>query len=82
MPKGFQVALAHTPSFVGSHLTGYDSMLLGIVEALSAGRYRECEHTGKVNLIPGFDAHVENIRELRRYAALMGAEVTVLADNS
>jgi nitrogenase molybdenum-iron protein beta chain len=82
VPKEFPVALAHTPSFIGSHITGYDSMVLGIVEALSAGRHREGEPTTKVNLIPGFDPHVENIRELRRYAALMGAPVTVLADNS
>jgi len=82
VPKDFPVAHAHTPSFVGSHLTGYDAMLLGIVEHLSAGRHHPEARTAKVNLIPGFDAHVENIRELRRYAALMGADVTVLGDNS
>jgi nitrogenase molybdenum-iron protein beta chain len=82
IPKDFPVAAAHTPSFVGSHLTGYDAMLLSIVETLSAGNHRPEARSAKVNLIPGFDAHVENIRELRRYAGLMGAEVTVLADNS
>ncbi|HEY5999115.1 MAG TPA: nitrogenase molybdenum-iron protein subunit beta [bacterium] len=82
IPKDFPVAAAHTPSFAGSHLTGYDAMLLAIVETLAAGRHRPEARTAKVNLIPGFDAHVENIRELRRYAALMGADVTVLADNS
>lgn len=82
VPKDFPVAFAHTPSFVGSHLTGYDLMLQGIIDCLSANRFVEGSSNGKINIIPGFDAHVENIRELRRYMELMGVEATVLGDNS
>ncbi|HLB25126.1 MAG TPA: nitrogenase molybdenum-iron protein subunit beta, partial [Nitrospirota bacterium] len=82
IPEDFPVAPAHTPSFIGSHLTGYDSMLLAIVKTLSEGKSAGGKRNGKVNIIPGFDAHVENIREIKRYLGLMGAEATVLADNS
>ncbi len=82
IPKDFPVAPAHTPSFVGSHLTGYDLMLQGIITTLGEEHFDASKKTDKVNLIPGFDAHVENIRELRRYLEMMGVDVTVLADNS
>jgi nitrogenase molybdenum-iron protein beta chain len=82
IPKEFPVAFAHTPSFIGSHLTGYDNMLTGIITALGDDRYSEEKRTGKLNIIPGFDPHVENIRELKRYMGMMGVETTVLADNS
>jgi len=82
IPADLPVPFAHTPSFVGSHLTGYDSMLNGIIEALGEPKYDSSAKTKRINIIPGFDAHVENIRELKRYMKLMGVETTVLADNS
>jgi nitrogenase molybdenum-iron protein beta chain len=57
-------------------------MLNGIIEALSEGKYKNGERNGKLNIIPGFDTHVENIRELKRYMGLMGIDCTVLADNT
>jgi nitrogenase molybdenum-iron protein beta chain len=82
IPADFPVSYAHTPSFIGSHITGYDSMLNGIIETLSEGKYKNGERNGKLNVIPGFDTHVENIRELKRYMGLMGIDCTVLADNT
>ncbi len=82
IPADFPVSYAHTPSFIGSHLTGYDSMLNGIIETLSEGKYKNGERNGKLNIIPGFDTHVENIRELKRYMGLIGIDCTVLADNT
>jgi nitrogenase molybdenum-iron protein beta chain len=82
IPKDFPVSYAHTPSFIGSHRTGYDNMLSGIIECMSEGRYKDGERNGKLNIIPGFDPHIENIREMKRYMALMGVDATVLADNS
>jgi nitrogenase molybdenum-iron protein beta chain len=32
VPADFDVPYAHTPAFVGSHTTGYDNMLKGILE--------------------------------------------------
>lgn len=82
IPEDFPVSFAHTPSFIGSHLTGYDSMLSGIIETMSAGKFNNGWRNGKLNIIPGFDAHVENIREIKRCMGLMGVDCTVLADNS
>ena len=31
IPESFDVPFAHTPSFVGSHVTGYDNMMKGIL---------------------------------------------------
>ena len=82
VPEEFPVAYAHTPSFIGSHLTGYDNMLSGIIDCLSEDRFKNGERNGRLNIIPGFDPHVENLRELKRYMGLMGVDCTVLADNS
>ena len=57
-------------------------LLNGIIEGMSEGRYKNGERNGKLNIIPGFDPHIENIREIKRYMALMGVDATVLADNS
>jgi nitrogenase molybdenum-iron protein beta chain len=54
IPEDLPVPFAHTPSFVGSHLTGYDNILKGILQALSEARPKGSPN-GKVNIIPGFD---------------------------
>lgn len=81
IPQDFPVPFAHTPSFVGSHITGYDNMMKGILLNLTAGHKKETSN-GKINFIPGFDTYVGNNRELKRICNLMGIDYTVLADNS
>jgi nitrogenase molybdenum-iron protein beta chain len=80
IPADLPVPFAHTPSFVGSHITGYDNMLKGILVALTADK--KGEQTKKVNLIPGFDTYTGNYHELKRLMGLMGVEFTLLADVS
>ena len=80
IPEDFPVPFAHTPSFVGSHITGYDNMLKSILSNLSEGK--KGKSNGKINLIPGFDTYVGNLREIKRIAELMGIDYTLLADNS
>ncbi|MEM7727098.1 MAG: nitrogenase molybdenum-iron protein subunit beta [Cyanobacteria bacterium P01_A01_bin.45] len=80
IPQEFPVPFAHTPSFVGSHITGYDNMLKSILSNLSEGK--KGNSNGKINLIPGFDTYVGNLREVKRMASLMGVDYTLLADNS
>lgn len=79
IPKDFPVPYAHTPSFVGSHITGYDNMLKGILETLQGPKTGS---NGTLNFIPGFDTYVTNNRELARILNLMGIPHTILADNS
>jgi nitrogenase molybdenum-iron protein beta chain len=81
IPVDFPVPFAHTPSFVGSHITGYDNMMKGILTCLTKDKKTETTN-GKWNFIPGFDAYTSNIRELKRIFNLMGVNYTVLADNS
>jgi nitrogenase molybdenum-iron protein beta chain len=79
IPKEFPVPYAHTPSFVGSHITGYDNMLKGILTELGGEKTAK---NGKWNFIPGFDTYITNNRELARILNLMDIPHTILADNS
>ena len=81
VPEDFPVPYAHTPAFVGSHITGYDNALKGIVSYFWEGKERTPNE--KINFIGGFDGYtVGNLREVKRMFDLMGVEHTILADNS
>ncbi|MDQ0326731.1 nitrogenase molybdenum-iron protein beta chain [Rhodopseudomonas julia] len=81
VPQGFPVPFAHTPAFVGSHTTGYDNMLRGILEGFWADA--EVTKNETINIVPGFDGFaVGNNRELKRILDLMGVEYTILSDVS
>jgi nitrogenase molybdenum-iron protein beta chain len=81
IPNEYDVPFAHTPSFVGSHITGYDAMLKGIISHFWEGRERQAD--GKINLMGGFDGYcVGNNRELKRMLGMMGVEYTLLSDPS
>lgn len=80
IPNDLPVPFAHTPSFVGSHIVGYDNMLKGILKDLSAGQKKE--PNGRVNIIPGFDTYTGNYHELKRLMAIMGIAFTLLSDVS
>lgn len=94
------VPAAHTPSFVGSHLTGYDAMMKSILSELAPGGHievsvQEAEPDGqppedvapfqikdRINVIPGFETYVGNLREIKRLLTLMGVDYTFLGDHS
>lgn len=81
VPGEFDVPFAHTPAFVGSHVTGYDNMIKGILEHF----WKNAERApgAQINIIPGFDGYcVGNNRELKRMLDLMGVEYTLLSDPS
>ncbi|MGP0005078.1 MAG: nitrogenase molybdenum-iron protein subunit beta [Acidimicrobiales bacterium] len=80
IPDDFPVACAHTPSFVGSHLTGYDNMLRAILGYLN--RDRAGASNGKVNVVCGFDTNVGDLREIKRILTLMGVDHLLLGDHS
>jgi nitrogenase molybdenum-iron protein beta chain len=81
IPADFPVAYAHTPSFVGSHITGYDNMVKAVLSNFWEGKERSAGT--KINIIPGFDGYaVGNNRELKRILNEMGIEYTVISDVS
>jgi nitrogenase molybdenum-iron protein beta chain len=82
VPKDYPVPFANTPSFNGSHIHGYDAMLNAILQTLTEGKKVEGRCTGKVNIIPGFDANTGNYREYKRILDAFGIPHTVLADIS
>ena len=81
IPQDYPVPFAHTPSFVGSHITGYDNMLKGILTHFWEGQERT---TGeKINIVGGFDGYcVGNNREIKRILKLMGIAYTFLSDSA
>ena len=80
VPKDFLVPFAHTPSFVGSHITGYDNMLKGILSAVTAGK--KGEPKDRLNVIMGFDTYTGDYREIKRLLNIMGVDFTLLSDIS
>jgi nitrogenase molybdenum-iron protein beta chain len=80
VPKDFPVPYAHTPSFVGSHITGYDNMMKGILSNLTEGK-KAATTNGKINFIPGFETYMGNLRELKHLTAALGVNTTILGDN-
>jgi nitrogenase molybdenum-iron protein beta chain len=81
VPADFDVPHAHTPAFVGSHVTGYDNALKGILEHFWEGKERT--PNDKINFIGGFDGYcVGNLREIKRIFSQMGIDATVISDTS
>jgi nitrogenase molybdenum-iron protein beta chain len=81
VPADFDVPHAHTPAFVGSHVTGYDNALKGILEHFWEGKARA--PNDRINFIGGFDGYcVGNLREIKRIFGQMGIEATILSDTS
>ena len=81
IPKDFPVALANTPSFKGSHITGYDTMLKGLIECLATPRQAD-KINDRLYVVPGFDTYPANLREYKRLLKVMDAPFTLLPDNS
>jgi nitrogenase molybdenum-iron protein beta chain len=79
IPEDFPVPAAHTPSFVGSHITGYDNMMKSILSTLTEGKKKETTN-GTINFIPGFETYMGNLRELKKLTAALGVNATILGD--
>ncbi|MEW5727926.1 MAG: nitrogenase molybdenum-iron protein subunit beta [Pseudomonadota bacterium] len=84
VPTDFPVPFAHTPSFVGSHTTGYDNMVKGILHYFWEREGVKARTPGEtIGIIPGFDGYaVANNRELKRYLDEMGVSYTLISDVS
>ncbi len=78
IPPGKTVIHANTPSFKGSHVTGFANMTSAMVQYFS-------ENTGKkinqVNIIPGY-VEPSDMAEIRRIASEMGVKSILFPDTS
>jgi len=82
VPEELPIPYANTPSFKGTHIHGFDAMLKSILEYLTKDRKVEEKCTGKLNLIPGFDGNIGNLREYQHYLELMDIPYVMMPDIS
>jgi nitrogenase molybdenum-iron protein beta chain len=78
IPPGKFVISASTPSYVGSHVTGFSSMVKGMVRDFAKKTGRK---NGKVNIIPGF-VEPSDMEEIKRLARGIGVEFILFPDTS
>jgi len=78
----FPTPFAHTPSFVGSHTTGWDNMFEGIQRylTLKGMEGKEVASNGKINIVPGFETYLGNYRVMHRMMKEMGVDYSLLCD--
>jgi nitrogenase molybdenum-iron protein beta chain len=78
VPAGAHVIHANTPSFVGSHITGFSNMTKAMVKYLAE---KTGETRDQINVIPGW-VDPADMRELKRLAAEMGVNIVMFPDTS
>lgn len=72
------IVTIHTPSYVGSHVTGYDNALKAFVMHLS----KECDESNeKLNIIPGM-INPGDIQEIKKMLDLFNVSYTIISDIS
>lgn len=79
IPEGKIVIHANTPSYQGSHITGYSNMVKAIVHYLAEGNGTGIN--GRVNVLPGF-VEPADMREMKRIAKLMKVPINLFPDTS
>ena len=84
IPQELPTPFAHTPSFVGSHVTGWDNMFEGIISYFTAKHMdgKQVGSNGKINLVPGFETYLGNYRVIHRMMQEMGVDYSLLSDPS
>ena len=78
IPEGKYVVYTNTPSYVGSHITGFSNMVVGFIKNLSKSANNS---NGKLCVIPGF-VNPGDMREIKRLLKLMNVDFTMLPDTS
>jgi nitrogenase molybdenum-iron protein beta chain len=78
IPPGKQVIHANTPSYVGSHVTGFANMVRGMIDYFSE---KSAAPTAAINLIPGW-VEPADMREIKRLADLLEIPTILFPDTS
>jgi nitrogenase molybdenum-iron protein beta chain len=77
IPEGKYVISASTPSYVGSHVTGFSSM----VKSMAMIGERRGRKNHKVNIIPGW-VEPADMEEIKRMVKMIGVEIILFPDTS
>ncbi|MDY6821614.1 MAG: nitrogenase molybdenum-iron protein subunit beta [Deferribacterota bacterium] len=80
IPPDLPVIYANTPSFVGSHIVGYDNMLLNILSQI--GKKDPSKKNDSINIIMGFDTYLEDFREIKNICESFDIKYNILSDPS
>ncbi len=79
IPEGKVVIHANTPSYQGSHITGFSNMTKGMVTYLAEATTETKKE--QVNIIPGF-VNPGDMREIKRLLKIMGIKTILFPDTS
>ena len=77
VPAGKYVIHANTPSYVGSHVTGFSTMTKAMVDYFA----EPGKKNGTVNIIPGY-VEPSDMEEIKRICSLMGIDIILFPDTS
>jgi nitrogenase molybdenum-iron protein beta chain len=79
VPEGKTVIYANTPSYVGSHVTGFSNMCKAMVTHLA--EKKEGKKAKGVNILPGY-VEPSDMMEIKRMATLLKVPFTMFPDTS
>ncbi|PMH44857.1 nitrogenase molybdenum-iron protein subunit beta [Vibrio sp. 10N.286.49.B3] len=84
IPEDLPTPYANTPSFVGSHLTGWDNMFSGFLTYFNPNPAQDAQagSSEKINIVPGFETYLGNYRVIQRMLDEMEIEYNYLCDPS
>lgn len=78
VPAGKHVIYCNTPSYVGSHVTGYANMVTSMVKSFAA---KSATSKKQINVIAGW-MEPSDMREIKKLAAEMGVKIVLFPDTS
>jgi nitrogenase molybdenum-iron protein beta chain len=78
IPPGKCVIHANTPSYVGTHVTGFANMVQGMVKYLAQGNGQK---DNRINIIPGY-VEPSDMEEIKRLADTLGVASIMFPDTS
>ncbi|WP_289020631.1 nitrogenase molybdenum-iron protein subunit beta [Desulfobacter postgatei] len=78
IPEGKYVVHTSTPSYVGSHVTGFSNMVKSIAVQMAE---KTGKSNGRVNIVPGF-VEPSDMAEIKRIAAMLGVNLILFPDTS
>jgi len=76
IPEGKKVIYCNTPSYAGSHVTGFSSMVKAFVDFFSEST---ADKLNQLNIIPGW-VEPADMRELKSIAATLGVNIVMFPD--
>ncbi|WJY15543.1 nitrogenase molybdenum-iron protein subunit beta [Pectobacteriaceae bacterium CE90] len=78
------IPYAHTPSFIGSHVTGWDNMFEGFARTFTGGEEKQYQPGSqqRLNVVTGFETYLGNYRVIKRMMAQMDVPCSLLSDPS